>query len=176
MKSIKKLIFIFSVVGIGCTQISFFVPQDHENFTVIDSLHNRMQILKLQVEKLETRLIDEDIRAEPLGVKEQYFRHQLKYNQVTTDNILEYFQALRGLNDVKINYFNKLLSALNGDLRAKCFILLKNTRVTLLQITGIIQRFDIPESNVNKITYSSNEMHVLSPSLNEPSLEKIDRK
>ena len=165
----KKLIFILFIVEISFSQISFFVPEENQNFKVIDILYKCIQTLELKTEKLEIQLIDENIRTESLDIKEQYFRHQLKYKQVNVNDILKYFQTLKTLNNVKINYFNYLFSALEGNSRAKCFILLKSTRAALLQITNIISRFDTTESSVNKITYSSNEAHVLD----EPSfLEK----
>ncbi len=171
---VALLFFIVALRDLHAKQVSFFVPEDHEKYDLIDSLFNLMVSLDHEFIKIENNLIrDKAIRLDELVVKEKYFKHQLKYNLSTTDNVLEYCKALRDLDEVKMHYFNELLSTLEGDIRAKCFILWKNARTELSQIIDIIQRFDISESSVNKITYYNNETQDEAPALNEPSLEDI---
>ena len=166
-KIINKIKIILIIVALShlayAGQISFYVPQEHEKFTTIDSLYNYMDSLAGAFVRTENKLIrdrDKGIRTESLGIKEQYFQHQLKYKQCTSAQILNYCKLLRELITVKTHYFNELLSALVDDKRVKCFLLLKATRAELSQINDIIQRFDVQESELNKIIYETHTLEV----------------
>ncbi len=168
------LLFTLTISSLYALQISFFVPEDHEKYDLIDSLYSRMDSLDCAFTKIENNVIrDKTIRSEELVVKEQYLKHQLKYNLATKEHVLEYCTAFKIFMEARMNYFNELLSTLKGDIRSKCFILWKNSRTELAQITEILQKFDTQESEVHKITYRKKEPESESPSLKEPTLKDI---
>ncbi len=176
IQTLPAIILILFLIVLNTTgkQISFFIPEDHEKYGLIDSLYVLMDSSSHVVIKLENRLIkDKAIRHDKLTVKEQYFNYLLKHKLSTNEKILEYCKAVKYHNNVKMNYFNELLSALEGDIRAKCFILWKNARTELAQISDIVHKFDVSESNNSSIQYSNKELENDQVEIEEPSVDDI---
>jgi len=152
-------------------EISFFVPADHGKYELIDSLCNCLQTQELQIKQVEKGLIRRDLWQDALNIKCQFLRHQLKYDQVLRDEIINYFDLRYEHQNVKTHYLDVLLGALEGDIRAKCFILWKSSRDKELEIKQAILEFT-ETSPVSKIKYSKK----CSLSIEEPEILEISDK
>jgi hypothetical protein len=142
MNKIKSGLLVLLVGMVGYAgEISFFVPADHEKYELIDSLCNYLQTLKLQIRQVESRLIRRDLRTDRLTVKCQFLRHQLKYNLVSSDKIVSYFNLMYNRQTVKTRYLKHLLAALEGDIRSKCYILWKFSRDKEGEIKRYLEEF-----------------------------------
>ncbi len=172
---LKIMVFLAFIVQISSArQVSFFVPEDHEKYALIDSLFQLMDSTDRAVIKIENRLIrDKNVRHDDLNVKGQYLQYLLKNKLSTPEKVLEYCNTLKNHNDVKMHYFNELLSTLKGDIRSKCFILWKNTRAELSQITEILQKVDNSETKAFVVQYDNNKTQNDSVTIEEPTLEDI---
>lgn len=126
--------------------VSFYVPEDHEKYGLLDSLYTQIEASKQVMEQLENRLIrDKAIREDDLTVKGQYFDYLLKQKKSTLDKILEFCYSVKNHYSLQENYFTELLSILEDDSRAKCFIFLRNARTELGKINIIIAKYDKKE-------------------------------
>ncbi len=165
---------VFIVQSSNARQVSFFVPEDHEKYALIDSLFQLMDSTDRVVIKIENNLIkNKAIRHDEIQVKGQYLQYLLKHNLSTHEKVLEYCNAFKNHNNVKMHYFNELLSTLKGDVRSKCFILWKNARAELAQIEDILRKIDISEARTLVIQYEPDESQSDSVTIREPTLEDI---
>ncbi len=155
LKTCRPLIiaFIISVLFLKTStadEVSFYVPEDHEQYSLLDSLYTQIDATKQVMVQLENKLIrDKAVREDDLTVKGQYFDYLLKHKQSTIDKILEFCYSVKNHYGLQENYFTELLSILEDDSRAKCFIFLRNARTELGKINTIIAKYDKEEEKKN---------------------------
>ncbi len=120
-------------------EVTFYVPENHIKYSLIDSLYKVMDSMSLDVKELENRVIREDhVKGAKIAIKEKYFEHLLKYKISDTTKILTYCNTIKIYNEIREKYFNELLSAIDDNNRANCFLYLKHARNELSQINNII--------------------------------------
>jgi len=136
-----KLLLLVAISYAGAGELAFYVPTSNEKFGLIDSLCSYSETLDLQVKKTESALIRRDIRTDNLKTKCQFLKHRLKYGQVSIDEILSYFALMHNRQTVKTFYLKHLLQALQGDIRAQCYILWKSSRDKVLEIERYTEKF-----------------------------------
>lgn len=150
-KICKPLIIAFLIFGLFLKnstgdEVSFYIPEDHEKYALFDSLYQQIDSTRQVFLRLEKKLIrDNAVREDDLAVKGQYFDYLLKNNLSTIDKILEYCNTVKKHYDLQVNYFSELLSTLEDDTRAKCFIFLKSARKKLGSISAILEKYDKKE-------------------------------
>ena len=155
IKTCRPLIIVFIISGLMLQnatgdEVSFYVPEDHEKYGLLDSLYTQIDATKQVMVQLEKKLIrDKMVREDDLTVKGQYFDYLLKQKQSTIDKVLEFCNTVKNHYSLQENYFSELLSILEDDSRAKCFIFLKNARTELGKINTIIAKYDSQEEKEN---------------------------
>ena len=158
-------------------EVSFYVPEEHAKYGLLDSLYTQINATKQIMVQLEKKLIrDKAVREDDLTVKGQYFDYLLKQKQSTLDKVLEFCNTVKNHYSLQENYFTELLSILKDDSRAKCFIFLKNARTELGKINTIIAKYDTNEEKKNLIIDRGgrNELSDDYDNINDPLSDIID--
>jgi hypothetical protein len=120
------LIIAFALRG---GEIAFTVPEDHEEFGLIDSLYSVMLAQEAKVEQLGRKLIkDKSVLNDTYDVKAQYCEYLLKHGLGNAKSVYNYCTCARDYLEVKMTYFRHLLSTQEGNNRASCFSLYRKVR------------------------------------------------
>ncbi len=172
--SIFGVLFFVFTVNIFAEEVSFFVPEDHEKFPKIDSLYTLLEEKRAAVIAAEPTIIpDESVRNDEMEIKKRYFNHLLKTKSCDSSKVLNFCKDLESLYETKMNYFNTLLSALEGDVRAKCFIFWRSAREEYAQIRDYLSQLEISAEPVATIEYDATVKEKTSLEIKEPSLSDI---
>ena len=157
LKTFRPLITAFIISGLFLKtstgdEVSFYVPEDHEKYALLDSIYTQIDATKQVMVQLENKLIrDKAVREDDLTVKGQYFDYLLKLKKSTIEKILEFCHSVKNHYGLQENYFTELLLILKDDSRAKCFVFLKNARTEIGKINTIIAKYDKKEEKENFI-------------------------
>lgn len=119
-------------------RISFVVPEDHEKLPLLDSLYNEITFLEKSVKTREQKFFrDPDIVSQKkFETKEPFYNQLFKMRPADKSKFLNLFDDLKRLYATQMNYFQELLSVLEGDDRVPCFALYRLARDNF----GAIQR------------------------------------
>lgn len=164
------LIFTLFVSQIFAKDISFFIPEDHELYSTLDSLHKIMNKSEIEFSQFETKVIREsNVRNDKIIVKGQYLNFALENRLTDTASVLKYCTLMNKSLSTKENYFSILLSALKGDERVMCFNFLKQIKNSISEASVLDREFrektyvqekpEIGNNNVSlKIEDNTNEI------------------
>ena len=128
--------------GAAAGEVSFFVPEDHEKFPVIDSLYRLMTSLESAAMKFEPKLIaDKEVRDDTYDVKAQYSEYLLEHHLRDTTAVIEYCCAARVYLQVAMAYFQEMMSTQEGNSKASCFSLFRKSRTQYAAMNDVVMRY-----------------------------------
>ena len=157
-------------------EVSFFVPEDHEQYAYFDSLYKVIESTGQEAAQLEKKVVKENgILGSTMAVKEQYFDHLLQNKLCDTAAILKYCRAAKRNYAAKEQYFDQLLPIMKGDDRANCFLYLKHARGELAKVDNIIYKYTAKNNkDMNVIEYDTHKkLEIEEPEIKDPSLDDI---
>ncbi len=175
-KSITAAIFFICVFFLNsfADEVSFYVPEDHEKYSVIDSFYQQIETTKQTMVKMEGSLIkDKAVREDVWEMKKRYLNYLLENNIRDTAVVLDYCNIVQNHYDTKKQYFKLLLSALEGDIRAKCFIFWKSAREQYSQIQNYVTGLEIETSNASAIQYDTVVQTDMTLDIKEPTVSDV---
>jgi hypothetical protein len=139
--------------------VSFFVPESHEKYVLIDSLFTALSAHEGTLQQLETRTIKrKDIRAGELEEKAQYLEYALQNRLADSTLVRSYCAALQQCQNDRMRYLDELLSVLEGDNRAQCFVLWRKCRDMLALANEMVSKYELVESPAPVIHYGRNAL------------------
>ncbi len=122
--------------------ISFFIPEDHELYLTVDSLHKEMKRHEKEFLYFETKVIREsNVRSDKISVKGQYLNFALENKLADTASVLKFCVLQNKMYESREKYFSTLLSALEGDDRAMCFNFIKKIKSSVSEASAIDREF-----------------------------------
>lgn len=170
-----SIVFLSIICGFIFTtfseEVSFYIPEDHEKFQLIDSLYQLIDKTKKSVvEKEATFIKEEEVREDAWEIKKRYCNYLLENNIKDTAAVIGYYKIALNHYEIKKQYFKTLLSALEGDIRAKCFIFWKSSREEYAKIRGYIAELEIEKGNENQIQYDTAAPVDMTLDIKEPTV------
>ncbi|MBN1983828.1 MAG: hypothetical protein JW795_19995 [Chitinivibrionales bacterium] len=123
---------------------SFFVPEDHEKFPLIDSLYNEFIRFEETMKSIELRLISNtSIRNQQFVAKQRYVEALLQSSSCTREKAMEYFTTAKHCFEAKTRYFHELMSIVDEDTRPNCVALWKKARDNCAAATMACITYDV---------------------------------
>ncbi len=142
---------IISFVFLSYSSVSFDIPEDHEDFSLLDSLNTLIVKLKKSTTQKEKKLITDPLiaRQKKFAAKEQYFDMLLESQMISRKELLAFYSKLKQYYETRMVFFDKFLSILEGDDRAPCFSLYKQARDNFGAIQQAILKHTPQEFDLN---------------------------
>lgn len=149
--SIPVFAIIISFVFFSYSSVSFDIPEDHEDFSFLDSLNTLIVKLKKSTTQKEKKLITDPLiaRQKKFAAKEQYFDMLLESQMISRKELLAFYSKLKRYYETRMVFFDKFLSILEGDDRAPCFSLYKQARDNFGAIQQAILKHTPQEFDLN---------------------------